>query len=321
MKETKKGIKLRVLFAGTPILAKEILENLIKHNYNIVAALTQPDKKVGRKQEAFPSPVKVLSEAHKIPVLQPNKIDEQTIDQIKELKPDLIIVAAYGKILPKKMLDIPGFKCINVHTSLLPHLRGPSPIQNSLILGQESTGVTIMLMDEGIDTGDILSQIEVKIDKDDTTESLSKKLSQQGATLLLDTIPLWISKKLTPSKQDSSKATLCQLIEKSDGKIFWNATAQEIYNKYRAFKQWPGIFCFWETEKGIKRIKLNEISIDNNSDTEHHLGEIFIDKNQIKVKTSVGSIILKTIQLEGKNEMDAITFSNGYPEFMGSILK
>ncbi|MFC1609180.1 methionyl-tRNA formyltransferase [Patescibacteria group bacterium] len=322
MNKTKKGIKLRVLFAGTPLLAKDILKNLLNNNYNIVGTLTQPDKKVGRNQELEASPVKELSLEHKIPILQPAKLDSDTIEQIKELKPDLIIVAAYGKILPKKLLELPGFKCVNIHTSLLPHLRGPSPIQNSLLLGEEKTGVTTMLMDEGIDTGDIISQVEVVIDENDTTETLSKKLSKEGSDLLLKTIPLWINGKIKPQKQDSSKATLCQLIEKSDGKIFWNSTAEEIYNRFRAFKKWPGVFCFWETDRGIKRIKLTNISINPTENSkERHFGEVFEKDGKIEVQTADGAIVLESIQMEGKNEMEAGAFANGYTDFIGNILK
>jgi methionyl-tRNA formyltransferase len=234
----------------------------------------------------------------------------------------LIIVAAYGKILPEKFLNIPGFGCVNVHTSLLPKLRGPSPIQNALLLGEKKTGATIMLMDKGMDTGDILTRFEVKIDPDDTTPTLTEKLGRFGAELLIKTIPLWINKQIKPEKQNESHATLCQLIEKEDGKIIWNKSAQTTYNQFRAFYPWPGIFCFWKDDTSIRRIKLTEISIDKDLTSDsRHLGEVFEQNNQLCIQTSSGSIIIQKIQMEGKKEMNADQFKNGHPTFVGSILK
>lgn len=319
-----KTAQIRTIFIGTSPLSKSILEELLKKNYDIIATITQPDKKVGRKQEIVKNPVKIFSQEHNIPVLQPDKINQEFIREVEVLEPDLIIVAAYGKILPKDFLAIPKFGCINVHTSLLPKLRGPSPIQNALLLGEEKTGVTIMLMDQGVDTGDILTQFEVKIDPNDNTLTLSEKLAKHGAELLIKTIPLWVTKQIEGEKQNNSQATLCQLIEKEDGKIFWNQTAQEIYNKFRAFFPWPGIFCFWkEGERGaIKRIKLTDISIQNKEETPaHHLGEVFETNENICIQTALGIVIINKIQLEGKKEMDAQQFKNGYPTFIGSILK
>lgn len=319
-----KAIELKIIFAGTSPLAKDILEELVKNEYNIIAAMTQPDKKVGRKQEIIPNTVKTFCQEKNIDILQPEKIDAEFVQKIKDLKPDLVIVAAYGKILSQAFLDIPGFGCINVHTSLLPKLRGPSPIQNALLLGKTKTGVTIMLMDAGVDTGDVLTRFEVKIDSNDTTPTLSEKLSRHGAELLIKTIPLWINKQIEPEKQNNSHATLCQLIEKNDGKILWNETAQEIYNKFRAFYSWPGIFCFWsDGEKGsIKRIKLTDISIEESLGSEkRHLGEVFKSNESLCVQTASGIIVIKKLQLEGKSEMDALSFTNGYPNFIGSILK
>lgn len=318
----KKPIKLRIVFMGTPSFAKEILSSLLKEKYNVLAVFTQPDKKSGRKGEFTPSPVKILAEKNKIPVIQPEKFDEQAISSLKELKPDLIIVAAYGKILPEKALEIPGFGSINVHASLLPKFRGASPIQNAILSGESETGITIMLMDEGMDTGDILSQEKISIDPNDTTPILMEKLENKGAETLLKTIPLWIKKRISPVKQDSSNATLCQLIERSDGKIIWDNDAQDIYNRYRAFHPWPGIFSFWDENGLTKRIKLNKISLQKtNPQSQHRLGEIFQIGEEIGVQTGSGVIILNQIQLEGKDSISAKDFSNGHPDFIGSILK
>lgn len=321
MKE-KKPIKLRIVFMGTPSFAEKILLSLLEEKYNILAVFTQPDKKSGRKGESVTSPVKVLAEKNKIPVIQPEKFDEQTISSLKELKPDLIVVAAYGKILPEKALEIPGFGSINVHASLLPKFRGASPIQNAILSGETETGITTMLMDKGMDTGDILLQEKISIDPNDTTPILMEKLKNKGAETLLKTIPLWIEKKISPIKQDSSKATLCQLIERSDGKIIWDNEAQDIYNRYRAFYPWPGIFSFWDENGLTKRIKLNKISLQKtNPQSQHRLGEIFQIGEEIGVQTGSGVIILNQIQLEGKDSVPAKDFANGYPNFIGSIIK
>ena len=295
---------------------------MLDEKYNILAVFTQPDKKSGRSGDIAQGPVKILAEKNKISAIQPEKFDEKTVSDLKELNPDLIIVASYGKILPKKALEIPGFGSINVHASLLPKFRGASPIQNALLSGEAETGITIMLMDEGMDTGDILLQEKISISATDTADILTEKLAKKGAEKLLEAIPLWIEKKISPKKQDGKRATLCQLIERSDGKIIWDNEAQNIFNQYRAFRPWPGIFSFWDNNNSTKRIKLNKISLQKiNPQSSHRLGEVFQIGEEIGVQTSNGIIILNEIQLEGKNSVSAKEFSNGYPEFIGSILK
>ncbi len=246
-------IKIRTIFMGTSVFAKEILASLIEAKYNIIAVFTRPDQKTGRNQEIKISPVKELALSNQVPVLQPEKLDQEAAGEIKKLKPDLIIVAAYGKILSREILEIPGFGCINIHTSILPKFRGPSPIQNALLAGEKETGVTIFLMNEGIDTGDILAQEKIAIERDDDAEILSQKLSELGSKILLEALPLWVEQKLQPQKQDDSLTSLCQLIEREDGRIVWEKEAENIYNKYRAFYHWPGIFSFWENKGVLER--------------------------------------------------------------------
>ncbi len=314
-------IKLRAVFMGTSEFAATILVSLVKENYNLIAVYTQPDKKAGRDQEVKESAVKIIAEENKIPVFQPTKLNEETVTGLKNQKPDLIIVAAYGKILPKEVLEIPGFGAINVHASILPRFRGPSPIQNAILSGETETGITIMLMDKGIDTGDILRERSLKIKPDETTPELSKRLSELASKLLLETLPLWIERKITPRKQDDSKATLCQLIEKTDGKIIWADSAESIYNKFRAFRPWPGIYTFWEVGNSIKRTKLNKIKLAENISKEHHLGEVFRHDKDIAIQADPGAIIIEEIQMEGKPSVKIQDFLNGYPNFIGSILK
>ncbi len=307
---------------GTPLFAKEILDALIKNGYNIVAVFTRPDAPKGRKQELAKSPVKELAEVNKIPVYQPALLDEKTTEEIKKLKPDIIIVAAYGRILPRHILETPGFGCLNIHASLLPKFRGPSPIQNALLAGEKETGITIFLINEGIDTGDILSQEKIKIGGDDTAESLTEKLIRLGAELLLKTLPLWIERKIRPTGQDDSQASLCQLIEREDGHIIWEEEAKNIYNRFRAFYPWPGIFSFWENNGALERIKFIKISLsEKDQPADHKPGEIFSMEDKIAVQTLKGAIIIEEIQPEGKKPMAVKEFIAGHPNFIGNILK
>jgi methionyl-tRNA formyltransferase len=248
--------------------------------------------------------------------------DEKAIAELKNMKPDLIIVAAYGKILPEAVLSIPGFGAINAHGSILPKFRGPSPVQNAILEGEKETGATIMLMDQGIDTGDVLSQKKIGISPDETFLELMEKIAQLSAELLLETIPRWIERKIEPQKQDDKEATLCQLIERSDGKIFWTDDAEAIYNRYRAFLPWPGVFAFWQQNDHCLRLKLNKISVlKNNPEASHHIGEVFQIGDKIGVQTTKGVVILEEIQLEGKNNLRIEEFINGNPKFIGSVLK
>lgn len=318
----EKHIKIRTIFMGTSALAETALKKLIEEQYNIVGVYTKADKKTGREQELTATPVKKLALEKKLPIFQPARFDEEAIRQIKDLKPDLIVVAAYGKILPKAVLDLPGFGCVNIHGSLLPKFRGPSPVQNALLMGEKETGITIMLMDQGIDTGDILSQEKIAISKDDNYEILYAKLAKIGADLLSQTLPLWIKRQIEPAAQDDSAATLCQLIERADGRIFWEEEAATIYNKYRALYPWPGIFTFWKNDSSLLRLKLLEISLhDIDPTTKHQIGEIFQLGDKLGIQTTKGVIIIKKIQLEGKRPMETAEFSNGYPKFVGSILQ
>lgn len=306
---------------GTSDFAKDILEALLNENYNIVAVYTKPDSKIGRKREIFESPIKKLALERKIPVFQPQKFDDVAVSDFKNLRPDLVVVAAYGKILPKKVLETPGFGCINIHPSLLPKFRGPSPIQNALLLGEKETGTSVMLMDEGMDTGNILMQKSFPLDPIENAESLSRKLSTLSIETLLETIPLWIERKIEPMPQDDSKATLCQLIEREDGRIIWEQKAEDIYNRYRALYVWPGVFTFWKKDNTVLRLKLPRISLQKNSPlTPHKTGEVFQIGEAIGIQTLKGVIILEEVQLEGKKPIKAKEFSNGYPDFIGSML-
>lgn len=315
-------IKLKTIFMGTSQFAAKILETLLENKYNVVSVYTRADKKSGREQKIEKSAVKAVAEKNALKIFEPEKFDAETIQTLRAQEPDLLIVAAYGRILPKAILDIPGFGALNVHASLLPKYRGPSPIQNALLEGDEVTGTTIMLMNEGIDTGDILMQEKIFIDAEETYAELMEKIATVSAGLLLRTLPLWVERKISPIAQDDSQAICCQLIERSDGHILWTNSATSIYNRARAFYAWPGIFTYWEKDGGNLRLKLHKISLTQNlPETKHPIGEVFKMNEKIAVQAGRGLIFLEEVQLEGKNKTNVNDFVHGYPDFVGSLLK
>lgn len=314
--------KVRVVFMGTPTLSATLLQALLDAEYNIVGVVTKPDKPVGRKREIEESPVKKLAVERALPLLQPERMDDVTLKTLTDWKPDLIVVAAYGKILPESVLNLPGFGCINFHTSLLPLWRGASPIQNALLNGASETGVTIMLMDRGMDTGDILTQVTVPIAPDDTTETLTDKLGVAGRDLLLSTLPDWIERRITPKRQNHKDATLCQLIERSDGKIVWSDDAESIYNRYRALTPWPGIFAYWHKKDNLLRLKLLKVSVQKlNPGLKQPIGMVCEIGEKIGVQTGSGILFLETVQLEGKSPLPIREFLNGNEGFIGTLLE
>lgn len=319
----KDPIKLRTVFMGTSDFAAVILEDLLGAGYNVVSVWTQADKKAGRKQKLRKSAVKMVAENNKLAIFEPAKFDAEAIRELKEQKPDLIIVAAYGKILPPEVLDIPGFGALNVHPSLLPKFRGPSPIQNTLLEGERETGTTIILMNEKVDAGDVLSQRKSAVGENETYPELLSRLAELSSDLLLETLPLWAERKIKPVPQDESQATYCQLIERSDGQIIWTDDTASIYNRYRAFLAWPGLFTFWEKDDLNLRLKLLKIRPDHrqNKSEDNRFGQVFRLDDKVAVKTSDGSILLEEVQLEGKKNLPIEDFLVGYPDFIGSVLK
>lgn len=322
MFEKENPVRLKILFMGTGSFAGTVLKALLEEKYGIAGVFTKPDKTIHKNSAPAENQVKELAQKNNLAIFQPEKLDEKVISQIKSIAPDLIVIVAYGKIIPSEIINIPKFGCVNVHPSLLPKFRGPSPIQNALLQGEKETGTTIMLIDEKMDEGDILSQEKIAIGPDDTYQTLSEKLARFSADLLLKTLPLWISGKITPLPQDDSRATLCQLIEREDGRIVWEEEAEKIYDRYRALYPWPGIFSFWKNGNNNVRIKLQKISLaKNNHISDRRAGEIFRSDDGIAVQTLKGAIILEEVQPEGKKTMAAKSFINGYPNFIGSILQ
>lgn len=300
-------------FFGTEEFGAAILESLIKNgNFKVKKVFTQPDRPVGRKQELQKSPVKLIAEKYGLEVAQPGTLKNF---ELSEPAPDLNVVCQYGLIIPKKILEYPKKGSINVHTSLLPKYRGASPIQTAIINGETETGVTIMVMDEKMDHGDILAQAKVEISPDETYLELSKKMEPIACELLIPTLDKWLKKEIAPQTQDESQATFCKLFTREDGKVNWNKSAQEIYNQYRGLTPWPGI---WATLQG-KRLKL--ITIRPGKKTGLAPGQIVFEKDAINIGTSDGSIEALELQLEGSKQMNANAFSNGFRKFQNLILE
>lgn len=292
----------RILFMGTPDYATVIFQKLLEENYNVIALFTQPDKPVGRKQELTPPHIKKFSIENglSIPIYQPSTLkDNTTQNLIVDLKPDIIIVAAYGQILPREVLNIAP--CINLHASLLPQYRGASPIQQSLLNDDNFTGVTAMNMDVGLDSGDILGYKYVSIDKDTVVAELFDKLAICAAELTLEILEQYDS--ICPIKQNLSLVSHCKKISKKDGLITFE-NANNLYNKYRAFKSWPDIYL--DSGIKIKECSLYDIFSKNNS------GEVLVIENDyIIVGCTIGSIKINSVQPSSKKQMDVVSYIRG----------
>lgn len=293
---------MKIVFFGTHYFATTILQGLLDSPlFDIQLVITQPDKPVGRKQELQKSPVKILSEKSNLPVEQPANLKSYHLSSIT----DLAIVAQYGLIIPPNLLREPAQGFINIHTSLLPKYRGASPIQSALINGEEETGVTLMKMDAGLDTGPILWQKGLKIELDDTYTAIEQKLAKIAILGLTEAIPDYINGKLSTTPQDSTKATICKELTREDGKIDWHKTALEIYNQYRGLTPWPGVWTKWNS----KRLKLLQIKP---AEKALSAGQVLVKDDKINIGTSDGAIEVLELQLEGKQKMNVARFINGY---------
>lgn len=298
---------LKTVFFGTQQFAATILQGMIDNPlFDITLVITQPDRPIGRHQEMQKSPAKLIAEAHAIPVLQP-----ETLKGFELPETDIAIVAQYGLIIPARLLSAPKHGMINVHGSLLPLYRGATPIQTALLNGDKKTGTTIMVMDAGMDTGPILLQAELPITKEDNFSTLETKLADISAPLLGKAVEGYVDGTLKPVPQDESKATICKLLTRDDGKIDWHTSAEAIYHQFQGMTPWPGIWCTWQG----KRLKL--LAIDTDA-TALPPGTVQAIHDTILIGTVEGSIRVSELQLEGKKVMDAKTFLNGFRQFDGS---
>jgi methionyl-tRNA formyltransferase len=318
--------KAKIIFMGTPEFGTIILEGIIKDGLKPLLVITASDKPVGRKQIITPPPVKSLIIEHKtwnIPILQPEKISNIK-SEISNLKPDMIVAAAYSQIIPKEILEIPKYGCLNIHPSLLPKYRGPSPIQSAILNGDERTGVTIFLIDEKLDHGPILSQKSIKIEGKETAKTLHDKLANFGADLLLETIFKWRKGLIRPKPQNEVEATFSKILVKDDGRINWEKTSEELEREVRAFEIWPGSFTFWEKKSQLLRIKILKARVFNK--TSHSLSysigkTLVVPQNEIGVQCGKDFLVIEKLKLEGKKETLSDDFIRGYPDFIGTILK
>lgn len=302
----------RVVFMGTPDFSVPILKQLITDGYNVVGVVTQPDRPKGRKKEITPPPVKVEAMEHSIPVIQPNKIrNPEELQEVLNLKPDLVVTAAFGQILPKELLEAPKYGCINVHASLLPELRGGAPIHYAILEGKKKTGITIMYMAEKLDAGDILTQAEVVIEEDDHVGTLHNKLSEVGAKLLSETIPLLLDGKIKPIKQNDEEATFAANIKREQEKIDWKRSGEEIYNQIRGLHPWPVAYSYMKGQ--VVKIWWGEKVQGNGGNLPGQI--IRLEEDGIIVATGNNTAIkIKELQPSGKKRMTAQQYLRGAGE-------
>ena len=311
--------KIKIFFFGTSAFAVPALEALIQNAYTPVSVVTNPDEPAGRKRLLTPPPIKILAEQHGIRIFQPEKLDDARF--VSEIpRADLFIVAAYGKIIPASMLAMPKFGALNIHPSLLPRYRGPSPIQSAILSGDPETGVTIMQMDERMDHGPIVARSKIQMANGKLTYPiLHDRLAELGAHLLIETLPRWINGAITPTPQDDARATYCKLLTKDDGRIDWTKSAEELERMVRAFQPWPGTWTVWES--GSKRIKIEAASWIADAIPEGILGQVWHNtQNPLLIQSGRGSLTIKRLGIEGKKIVDVEQFLHGHPSIIGAVL-
>jgi methionyl-tRNA formyltransferase len=299
----------KIVFMGTPDFSVPCLEKLIAEGYSITGVVTQPDRPKGRKKEMTPPPVKVAALKHGIPVFQPEKLKEkEALEQILALQPDLVVTAAYGQILPKSLIEFPKFGCINVHASLLPKYRGGAPIHQAIIDGEKESGVTIMYMVEKLDAGDILTQVRVPIEKQDTVGSLHDKLSAAGSNLLLETLPKLLDHRLTPIPQEESLMTYARNIQREDERIHWSKPAREIYNQVRGLNPWPVAFTILDGEPF--KVWWGDVLQDSGKYSDP--GTVLnLSSEGIDIACGEGIFRMKEVQPSGKRKMSVEEYLRG----------
>ncbi len=310
-----------IIFFGTSSFAIPSLEALNAYDHQIIAIVTTPDRPAGRKKILTPPPIKkyIRDRGLNVPILQPVSLKIESIrEELKALQPDLFIVAAYGKIIPKHILEIPRRGALNIHPSLLPRWRGPSPIQYTILHGDTKTGVTIIQMDELMDHGSIVSasSFQLPASSTPTYSKLHEKLSRAAATLLIETLPRWLDGKIKPIPQDESKATYSKLLTKEDGKIDWSHPADEIERMVRAFTPWPGAWTLWNG----KRLRIEEAEFTKENSPSKKAGCVWQPaKDTLCVQAKTGSIRIKKLTLEGTPSMDTSQFLRGHPNIATAI--
>lgn len=311
---------MKIVYMGTPDFAVPPLAALVENGYEVTAVITQPDKPKGRGKTLMPTPVKEEALKHEIPVYQPAKVrDPEFLETLQKLEPDMIIVAAFGQIIPKVILDMPKYGCINIHASLLPKYRGAAPIQQAVIDGEKESGVTIMKMGTGLDTGDMISQAVVKLREDETGGSLFDRLADTGAELLVRTIPSIENGTAVYTKQpEESPTPYAAMITKQMGLLDFSKSAVVLERLVRGMNPWPSAYTFLNN----KTLKVWKCSVESGSCGKDVPGTITdVDKKGIHVACGEGTLILEEVQLEGKKRMETDAFLRGYHVTAGTVLK
>ncbi|MBE9505436.1 MAG: methionyl-tRNA formyltransferase [Chloroflexi bacterium] len=310
----------RIVFMGTPEFGVPVLEELARSPWEMVAVYTRPDRPAGRGQHMAPSPVKRVALELGFRVIEPSTMRGQgSAVSLAEFRPDVVVVAAFAYLLPREVLAVPRLGCLNVHPSLLPRHRGPSPVAAALLRGDAETGVSIMLMDEGLDTGPVLSQEALSISEADTTGSLTEALSEMGARLLRATIGKWIEGDLVPRPQDESLATSSELIRAKDAGLDWSLPAVELWRQVRAYHPWPGCYTTWEGKR-LKILSGRAIRAQQRGEVGRVVELPDTAPNRIGVVTGDGVLGLGEVQLEGKRQVSVEELVRGHGDFIGSSL-
>lgn len=304
---------MKLIFFGTPEFAVPPLKALLAADFEIVGVFTEAARPVGRHQEIVPSPVEIFAKKNNLPVFAPESAKSPEIaEQIKSLAPDIAIVAAYGQILPKELLEIPKYGFINIHPSLLPKYRGASPVQSAILNGEHETGVTIMLMDAKMDHGPTLAQEKISISDDEDTPSLLARTAELGAKMLVSAITGFANKTIAPQEQNHEAATFTKILKKEDGQINWQKSATEIYNQIRALRPWPGTWSNFRLQNADCRIKILDGRPTKESPSDIAAGNFFVVNDELGIKCGEGALIIKKLIPEGKKEMSGAEFIRGY---------
>ncbi|MCF6277676.1 MAG: methionyl-tRNA formyltransferase [Anaerolineales bacterium] len=295
----------RILFMGSPDFAAVILRSLAT-KFHVVGVVTQPDRRAGRGRKTISPPVKIIADDLSIPTIQPRRVkDADAMDAIRRFAPGLIVVAAYGQILRPNLLQLPRYGCVNVHGSLLPRWRGAAPIQAAILAGDSKTGVTIMLMDEGIDTGEMLAKRALPIADDDTAETLFKKLAPLGAELLIETLPKYVNGEIQPRPQPEEGAIYAKMLKKEDGRLDFSQTAAELERRIRAFSPWPGTFLMWNGAP----LKVHRAHVEDGQSP--GVGSRLTLAGVPAIGTAEGILVLDQVQPAGKKSMTGKSFLAG----------
>ncbi len=305
----------KIVFFGTPYLAVPFLKELAKY-HKIVSVVTQLDRPLGRKQKITPTPVKLAAADLNIPVIQPTTLKNISVHELlKKLEADIFVVVAYGLIFPKNVIDLPKIATINVHPSILPKYRGANPIAEPILNGDAETGVSIMIMDEGLDTGQVIDIKKISLDKNETTPSLIEKIIEIGPSFLCQTIKNYLNGKIIPLPQDNDKSSFTRQLKKEDGKINWRKDARLIERQIRAYRPWPGSYTFWNKQK-IEVIEA-EISYEK---TGYPPGRVFMKENTVMVAAAKNSLVMRKIKPQSKRIMTPEEFIRGHKDFINSNL-